>query len=106
MEGIPTALLAQGGGWAIVAAAVWMVLTGRLVPRSVMEDARTDRDRWRAAHEVSEEARREADRQMGELLELARTTGQALSSLPPAPPEGVRADADPGAVAGRPSSSG
>jgi hypothetical protein len=54
---------------------------GKLVPRSTLEDVIRDRDQWRAAHEVSEKAREldaetsaNASAQVGDLLELARTT--------------------------------
>ena len=81
------------GAAALVAIVVLLILLGRLVPRSVLTDVRDDwdarlkeiadeRDTWRTAHQVSEEARREAQDQAGELLELARTADHVLRSLP------------------------
>lgn len=54
--------------------AVWLILTGRIVPRSTHQDARDDRDQWKAAHGRSEEAR-------GLLLEELRRTTTALERL-------------------------
>ncbi|MFI6510147.1 hypothetical protein ACIBCT_21285 [Streptosporangium sp. NPDC050855] len=36
--------IVQGGAAVLLAAFVWLIGTGRLVPRSVLEDARKDRD--------------------------------------------------------------
>ena len=53
---------------------------GRLVPRSTLEDYMKDRDEWREAHRVSEEARALdaqatviSSAQVSELLEHSRT---------------------------------
>ena len=88
----------QGGAVGLVALIVLMVLRGHLVPRRTYEDMRDERDRWRAAHEVSEEARHEAQAQAGELLELSRTAIPLLRALPSPPQvEGVqRAPVDQG----------
>jgi hypothetical protein len=54
----------QGGATALLALVVWFILTGRLVPRSVLDDVRRDRDvrvaeareeaaEWQAAAKVS-----------------------------------------------------
>lgn len=84
--------VAQGGAAAILALVVLFILLGRLVPRSVLEDVRKDRDArvaeilaerntWRDAHRESEAARMEAQAQVGELLELSRTADHVLRSL-------------------------
>lgn len=83
----------QGGAAGLVAVIVLLILRGRLVPRSVLDDVRADRDArlaelsaerdtWREAHKVSEEARHVAQDQVGELLELSRTADHLLRSLP------------------------
>ncbi|MEU1099355.1 hypothetical protein [Streptomyces sp. NPDC005877] len=98
--------LAQGGAVGILALVVMMVLLGRLVPRSVLEDVRADRDArvaemtaerdtWRAAHIESEAARRIAQGQVGELLELSRTADHLLRSLPQPTREGGTDAVDP-----------
>ncbi|MGW2739137.1 hypothetical protein ACWC4D_33680 [Streptomyces sp. NPDC001288] len=84
--------VAQGGAIAILALAVLLILRGHLVPRSVLEDVRKDRDdrlaelsaerdKWRDAHKESEAARVEAQSQVGELLELSRTADYVLRAL-------------------------
>lgn len=85
--------IAQGGAVAILAIVVLLVLMGRIVPRRTLDDLRADRDArireiaaerdtWRAAHGVSEEARHDAQGQVRELLELSRTAGHVLGALP------------------------
>ncbi|MEW2402116.1 hypothetical protein [Streptomyces sp. NPDC046862] len=84
--------VAQGGAAALVTLVVLLILLGKLVPRSVLEDVRADRDAriaevlaerdtWRDAHRESEAARVEAQSQVGELLELSRTADHVLRSL-------------------------
>jgi F0F1-type ATP synthase membrane subunit b/b' len=95
--------VAEGGAAAIVTFVVLLILLGRLVPRSVLEDVRKDRDArvaeaiadrdariaeahaerdtWRDAHKESEAARIEAQSQVGELIELSRTSAHVLRAL-------------------------
>ncbi|NUS25013.1 MAG: hypothetical protein HOV92_12430 [Streptomyces sp.] len=84
--------VAQGGAIGLLSLVVLLILLGRLVPRSVLEDVRKDRndriaevvaerDTWREAHRVSESARIEAQAQVGELLELSRTADHVLRTL-------------------------
>ncbi|MFJ8923832.1 hypothetical protein ACIREK_30695 [Streptomyces sp. NPDC102415] len=84
--------IAQGGAVALLAIVVVMVLTGRLVPRRTYDDLLEERNTWRTAHTVSEEARRLEREQVGELLELSRTADRVLTALPhPAHREEVEA---------------
>lgn len=78
MEQIPLGDLGPAG---LVAVAVLMILLGRLVPRSTLNDVKADRDHWRRAHEISEQARREQMSQMETLLEHARTTNAFIQSI-------------------------
>jgi len=98
------------GAAALVAIVVLLVLLGRLVPRSVLEDVRTDRDTrlaelaqerdtWREAHAVSEEARREAQDQSAELLELSKVAAHFFSALPRAGEVKADAQDDQGSTA-------
>jgi hypothetical protein len=106
---LASGLVVQGGAAAILSAVVMLILLGRLVPRSVLEDVRTDRDArlaelaaerdaWRAAHDRSEEARHLAQDQAAIALEVARTADQMLRSLPSPRPvaEGVSDALAPG----------
>ncbi|MEU1800914.1 hypothetical protein [Streptomyces sp. NPDC019937] len=72
----------QGGAVALLAVAVLMVLTGRLIPRRTYDDLKEERDTWRNAALESEKGRAEDRAQVGELLETTRTTGHVLASLP------------------------
>ncbi|MFJ3141747.1 hypothetical protein ACIPJM_04750 [Streptomyces halstedii] len=74
--------IAQGGAVALLAVVVIMVLTGRLVPRRTYNDLLEERNTWRSAHAVSEEARHLERNQVGELLELSRTADRVLTALP------------------------
>jgi hypothetical protein len=74
----PTDLGAAG----LLVLVVLLILTGRLVPRSTLLDMREERDTWRAAHTESEAARQAEREQVTELLELSRTAGHVLTSLP------------------------
>lgn len=95
----------QGGAGAIVALVVVMILTGRLVPRRVLEDERAgadarrqelvrERDTWRDTALTEASARRAAQDQVGELLELSRTAGHLMAAIahPPATRREVAAD--------------
>jgi hypothetical protein len=90
---LPSTVFIQGGAVMLLAATVWLVMTGRLVPRSTVEDARADRDGWRKTAEAEQEINRIRANQFDELLELARTTDQVIRALPQPgqrPPRGQR----------------
>jgi hypothetical protein len=72
----------QGGAAGILGVAVILILTGRLVPLSVLRDTQHQRDTWQEAHRVSEEARAVEREQTRELLEMARVADHVLTSLP------------------------
>jgi hypothetical protein len=101
--------LVQGGAVGVLVVVLMMVFTGRLVPRSVLEDVRRDRDArlaelaaerdsWKGAHAVSEEARHLDQDSVRELLEVARTTEHVMRALPSprTTVEGVSDALDPG----------
>jgi len=85
----------QASAGALLAVVVLMILTGRLVPRSVLRDTRRDSsaretqlqkqaDAWRDAYELAVQGRKTADEHMAELLDAARTTRQVIEALPQA----------------------
>lgn len=48
----PFELLTQFGlGGGLVGLSVWLIYTGRLVPRATYQEARNDRDAWKEAYE-------------------------------------------------------
>jgi hypothetical protein len=61
--------------------AVLMVFTGRLVPRSTLEDKKTEANQWRQAYEAERDARTASDAQTRELLEVAKTSKQFLEGV-------------------------
>lgn len=88
--GLPAFQLTAG---VLVALVVLLVLTGRLVPRRVVEDTRADRDAriaearaeaatWREAWELEHQVRLVQAKHVEALLEVGRTTTHVLSALP------------------------
>lgn len=63
------------GSTGLLAVTVWMILTGRLVPRSVS-------DAWRTAYEKEREARQEKDKQVSLLAGSASVSAKVLDALP------------------------
>lgn len=64
----------NGGAVALLGWTVRLLMTGRLVPRSTLDD-------WVAAYRISEEGRAEQATQVSELLQLARTNTAALDRI-------------------------
>lgn len=110
----------QGGAAALIVLVVILILTGRLVPRSVVRDIRKDRDErvaeaqeqtaiWREAYQLSKQAQDIMLLQTRQQLEVGRTVNQVLQSLPttapavtpvlPAPPRVSGGEGDPNASA-------
>ena len=58
------------------------ILRGMLLPRRTVDDLIKDRDHWREAHGTLEHVLTEQNKQIGQLLEYARTTDAILRSLP------------------------
>lgn len=84
-----TAVLTPSIGSAgLLAVVVIMVLTGRLVPRSVVEDLRADKDAqietWKTAYERAVSAQDVQRDHIRTLLEASRTTTHVIQALPQA----------------------
>lgn len=81
----------------ILSLVVMLVLWGKLVPKSALDDLRADKDKqidtWRQAYERSEEAREVMRGQITELLQVARTTNHVIEALPMAVNSGRRSHA-------------
>lgn len=60
---------------------VLLILTGRLVPRSVYQEKAAEADRWRSAFELERTARNVSEAQTRELLEVAKTSEHFLSAV-------------------------
>jgi hypothetical protein len=76
------AVIGQVGIGGLLSLAVWLIFTGRLVSRPVVDDIRRERDDWKRAYRESEAARAEEREQVRELLEVARVAEHVLTSLP------------------------
>ena len=83
IEGLPWGawLGIAGTGWALAASCAWLVYTGRLVPRTTLEDATHDRDEWRAAHRISEAARLEIQGRMSVVTDTATMLDQFMREM-------------------------
>ena len=83
MPEIPAELLTRGGPWGLIALVVVAILKGWLVPRSIVDDTRKDRDDWRAAYMDLQKARAAETAQLVPLVqEYAETTDAFIRSLP------------------------
>ena len=57
------------------------ILRGLLVPRSILEDARADRDSWREESRVKDQMIAEKDKQLDALAEVGETQKSVLQAL-------------------------
>lgn len=73
-DGVGLNLILQGGATALLASVVWMIVTGKLVPRRALLDAQQERDRWC-------EAAMKAMGQNNELLVSARVGRDVMKAL-------------------------
>ena len=78
---LPWPSIGIGSGWLFVGLAVWLVLTGRLVPRSTLEDATHDRDEWRAESRIKDAQLSEKDLQLRHMEEVGTTVNAVMRSL-------------------------
>lgn len=80
-----------GGFIATLVAMAWLVYTGKLVPRSVLDDVRADRDVRLAEEQAEKEHWRKAAEtsaaQLSTVLPNMGTIAQVLQSLPAPPTE-------------------
>lgn len=92
---LPPDLVAKGGPLTLLAAFIWALLTGRLVPRSHVDDVRADRDarlkelaadrdEWRTAWFTESQAHRVTGAQLGQVLEGMHTIDSFIRALPKA----------------------
>lgn len=79
LGGLPLGTLTPAGLLAVV---VLFIAVGKLVPRRTLEDTIEDRNQWREAHRISEQARVELQQQVQELLEHSRATDSFLRAIP------------------------
>lgn len=78
LDGISIIGLTPAG---LLLVAVLMVLTGRLIPKSMYQEKVNESDRWRQAYEAERAAHSLSDSQTRELLEMARTGSHLMSAV-------------------------
>lgn len=81
LAGVPTDLVTSIGGGGLLALAIWLVLTGRLVPKSTHEETRLDRDEWRKTAETTQKRLDVISQQMDKLLASSLTVERFMTSL-------------------------
>ena len=85
----------DGGAIALLVIVFLSVLTGRLVPRTVLKDTQVERDYWRDAHSEEVKARQAERGLTNELLEVAPTADHVFASIP-RPPNPTREEVTAG----------
>lgn len=66
---------------ALLGLAVWLILTGRIVPRSTYDEKVKEAEKWQAAHSVSEEARLVQSKQLDAAMEVGQVAKHVLTAL-------------------------
>ena len=66
----------------LVTLAVIYIFRGLLVPKSVVDDVRSERDAWKQAYLTEAKAGTVKDGQINELMEVARTAQHMYRQLP------------------------
>lgn len=82
-----TAMLTPSlGAGGLLAVVIFMILTGRLVPRSHLDDMRTDKDKqidmWRTAYETAMEGQTVQRDHITALMDANQTTTRVIQALP------------------------
>lgn len=82
-----TALLTPSlGAGGLLAVVIFMILTGRLIPRNQVDDLRTDKDQqieiWKAAYEKAMEGQVVQREHIRALMEANETTTRVIQALP------------------------
>lgn len=60
---------------------VYLLLTGRIVPRSTLRDKAQESENWRLAFEAERTARIASDAQTAQLLETAKTSQAVMTAI-------------------------
>lgn len=82
MEGFPWQTFSvSSAGWVLVAAFVWMLMVGRVVPRQQYEDILRDRDQWRQESQGKDQLLSEQSAQLREMAEVGETAKALMLAL-------------------------
>lgn len=80
------------GFGALIVSAIWLIFTGRLVPRSTVDAIKIEADQsvtraleekreWKEAYHLEHAAREKLGDQLGELIEYAETADHLIRSI-------------------------
>ena len=72
---------AASAGWALAAFGMWLVFSGKLVPRSTHDDVIHDRDEWRAESRIKDAQIAEKDQQLRQLAEVGELQKSVLLAV-------------------------
>lgn len=75
------AITAASGGWVLTAAFVYAILSGRLVPRSTLEDEQHEKAEWRTEGRIKDQQIAEKDVQLRHMAEVGKTVEQLAHGL-------------------------
>lgn len=81
MDSLPWPLIGYGSAWSLVGLFVWLIYTGRLIPRSTLEDAHHDATEWRAESRIKDAQLAEKDKQLRHMREVGRLVGTLAAAL-------------------------
>ena len=78
---LPWPQVGVGSGWALAAFAVWLIMTGRLVPKTTLDRAQHDGNEWRTESRIKDQQLLERDIQLRHMEELGRNFEQLMHAL-------------------------
>lgn len=78
---IPWDQLGVGSGWALVAFCVYLIFTGRLVPKPTYDRAVHEGNEWRTESRIKDAQIAEKDTQLRHMGEVGRTVEKVMSNL-------------------------
>lgn len=88
MESLPWPNIGIGSGWLFVGLGVWLILTGRLVPRATLEDKAHEANEWRTEGRIKDQqiaalnqTISEKDRQLSHLGEVGRNILAVMEAI-------------------------
>ena len=81
MDALPWPNIGVGSGWLFVGLFVWLVFTGRLVPRATLEDKIHEANEWRTEGRIKDQQLAEKDIQLRHMEEVGTTVNAVMRAL-------------------------
>lgn len=81
LAGLPAEVVTGGGFAGLLFLCVWLIMTGRLVPRSTHLETRADRDSWRKAFEDSRVTSQVQAKSIDQLVESVKATETVMKAM-------------------------